>query len=83
MITASVRGEDGKVLISVVDDGPGMPAELQPRIFDPFFTMKARPDASGLGMFISYSIVQNHGGSMRIESRPGAGFHVLIELPAA
>ena len=83
VITVSVRGEDDKVFISVVDDGPGMPAELQSRIFDPFFTMKARPDASGLGMFISYSIVQNHGGSMRIESRPGAGFQVFIELPAA
>jgi len=82
-IRASVRGEDDKVLISVADDGPGMPAELQPRIFDPFFTMKTRPDASGLGMFISYSIVQNHGGSMRIESRPDAGFKVFIELPAA
>jgi signal transduction histidine kinase len=60
-----------------------MPTELQPRIFDPFFTQKARPDASGLGMFISYSIVQNHGGSMRVESAPGEGFRTFVELPVA
>ena len=60
-----------------------MDEALQPRVFDPFFTGKSRPDASGLGMFISYSIVQNHGGAMRIESKPGAGFRVYVDLPSA
>lgn len=82
-ITASVRSDGASVRIEVADDGPGMPEELQPRIFDPFFTRKARPDASGLGMFISYSIVQNHGGAMRVESTPGEGFCTVIDLPVA
>ncbi|MCK5940633.1 MAG: HAMP domain-containing histidine kinase [Planctomycetes bacterium] len=82
-ITVTATSGDGRVHIEVADDGPGMAAELQPRIFDPFFTRKERPDASGLGMFISYSIVQNHGGTMRIESAPGQGFRTLIDLPAS
>lgn len=80
-----VRGGmvDGKVHIHIDDDGPGMAVEDLPRVFDPFFSRKDRPDASGLGLFICYSIVQNHGGEIHVESRPGAGFHVHIELPAA
>jgi two-component system NtrC family sensor kinase len=50
---------------------------------DPFFSKKDRPDASGLGMFISYSIVRNHGGEMTLDSAPGRGFRVLLVLPPA
>jgi signal transduction histidine kinase len=53
-----------------------------PRVFDPFFSKKDRPDASGLGMFISYSIVRNHGGEITVDSRLGEGFKVHIVLPA-
>jgi len=82
-ITVSAEAKGGKVHLRVQDDGPGMdPADL-PRVFDPFFTKKERPDASGLGMFISYSIVQNHGGEMTLDSRLGEGFSVHIVLPAA
>ena len=73
----------GNVRIEVADDGPGMPKELLTRVFDPFFSKKDRPDASGLGMFISYSIVQNHGGTMEVDSAPGAGFRTTIALPVA
>lgn len=82
-IKVAVTSDERFVHLTVADDGPGMPEELQDRIFDPFFTQKARPDASGLGMFISYSIVQNHGGGMRIESTPGEGFCTHIDLPVA
>lgn len=74
---------DDRVRVEVRDDGPGAEPEHLARVFDPFFTKKARPDASGLGMFISYSIVQNHGGSMRVESQPGEGFTTILELPQA
>lgn len=80
-VTCSTHG--GMVRVVVADDGPGMEKELQARVFDPFFTQKQRPDASGLGMFISYSIVRNHGGTMTIDSAPGAGFRTTIELPVA
>ena len=52
-----------------------------PRVIDPFFTSKGRPDASGLGMFISYSIVRNLGGELDVDSAPGEGFRVTIRLP--
>ncbi|MCA8953298.1 MAG: HAMP domain-containing histidine kinase [Planctomycetes bacterium] len=79
-----VRAEaaTGGVALRVADDGPGMSQEDIGRVFDPFFTKKQRPDASGLGMFISFSIVQNHGGTMTIDTRPGEGFRVDIWLPA-
>jgi signal transduction histidine kinase len=73
----------GKVNLHVDDDGPGMATEDLGHVFDPFFSKKDRPDASGLGMFICYSIVQNHGGEIRVDSRPGDGFRVHIVLPAA
>ena len=69
------------VRMEVRDDGPGMSEDSLTRVLDPFFSEKDRPDASGLGMFISYSIVQNHGGSMTVESSPGNGFLTTIELP--
>lgn len=81
----TVRGSHGSGLVHVQvdDDGPGMPTEDLGRVFDPFFSKKDRPDASGLGMFICYSIVQNHGGEITVDSRPGEGFRVRLTLPAA
>jgi signal transduction histidine kinase len=82
-ITITARANQQRIDLTVADDGPGMdPADL-PRVFDPFFSKKERPDASGLGMFICYSIVQNHGGEIRVDSRLGEGFRVHITLPAA
>ncbi|HEX6813909.1 MAG TPA: HAMP domain-containing sensor histidine kinase, partial [Planctomycetota bacterium] len=63
-ITVRAYGEGGKVHLHVDDNGPGMDPQDLPRVFDPFFSKKERPDASGLGMFISYSIVRNHGGEI-------------------
>jgi len=60
------------------DTGAGMSPEQLERAFDPFYTTK--PDGTGLGLPISYSIVKSHGGEMDIESRPGEGTTVKIEL---
>lgn len=83
--TIQLRGavEGDMVRLDVVDDGPGMDEKDLGRVMDPFFTKKERPDASGLGMFISYSIVRNHGGTMAVDSRPGHGFAVVLHLPLA
>ena len=82
-ITVRAHAEAGLVHVQIDDDGPGMdPADLG-RVMDPFFSQKDRPDASGLGMFISYSIVRNHGGDIALASTPGRGFFVHITLPAA
>ncbi len=82
-IRVTCSAQDGMVRVVVADDGPGMAKELLARVFDPFFSQKDRPDASGLGMFISYSIVQTHGGTMVVDSAPGEGFRTTITLPVA
>lgn len=83
--TITVRGYSvaDKVHLHVDDDGPGMDPSLLARVFDPFFSRKDRPDASGLGMFICYSIVHNHGGEITVDSRLGEGFFVHVVLPVA
>ena len=82
-ITVTCSTLDDMVRIVIADDGPGMAKHNLARVFDPFFSEKDRPDASGLGMFISYSIVQNHGGTMRVDSEQGQGFRTVIDLPTA
>jgi signal transduction histidine kinase len=83
--TIAVRGRtaSGRIVVEVADNGPGMDQALLARAMDPFFSQKDRPDASGLGLFICWSIVRNHGGEISLESAPGQGFLVRIELPFA
>jgi signal transduction histidine kinase len=64
--------------LAVEDRGQGIPAEHLPRVFDPFFT--TRKTGSGLGLAISRNIIEGLGGTMTIESRPGVGTRVTIEL---
>jgi len=64
------------------DDGPGIPREIVSRIFDPFFTTKRVGVGTGLGLSILYGIVREHGGEVSVESQPGHGAKVSIELPA-
>jgi two-component system NtrC family sensor kinase len=69
------------VILEVNDDGPGVPEELRPKIFDPFFTTKAVGKGTGLGLTVAYAIAQEHGGRIRMESRPGVGASFFLELP--
>jgi signal transduction histidine kinase/CheY-like chemotaxis protein len=64
------------------DDGPGIPREIVSRIFDPFFTTKPAGVGTGLGLSILYGIVREHGGEVSVESQPGHGAKLSIELPA-
>jgi two-component system phosphate regulon sensor histidine kinase PhoR len=77
---------DGRVEVSIHDDGPGLPAEAQPRIFERFYRVdKARSreqGGTGLGLAIVKHVVQAHGGEVRVESRPGAGTTFFFTLPA-
>jgi PAS domain S-box-containing protein len=71
------------ILLEINDDGPGIPDDLQPKIFDPFFTTKEVGQGTGLGLTVAYAIVQEHGGRIRIESRPSSGASFFIELPVS
>ena len=60
------------MLVEVADNGPGVPEELQARVFEPYFTTKGVGAGSGLGLDVSYRIVVGrHGGDIRVVSRPG------------
>jgi signal transduction histidine kinase len=63
------EGED--VLVEFVDNGPGIPAEIQTKIFDPFFTTKPMGEGTGLGLDTVYRIVRKHRGNVSVVSRPG------------
>ena len=69
------------VAVEVADNGHGIPAEVLPKIFDPFFTTKAVGKGTGLGLAICYKIVENHGGKLEVQSRPGAGTRFTLVLP--
>jgi len=71
---------DEHVVLTVADTGVGMPEHVRKRIFDPFFTTKGEV-GTGLGLSVSYSIIQRHGGEMRVESEPGRGTTFTIVLP--
>lgn len=79
--TAYDRASDA-VRIRFSDTGPGIPAALLGRIFDPFFTTKKDQDGTGLGLSVSYGIVQEHDGDIQVESRPGHGSVFTVILPA-
>lgn len=69
------------VHMTIADQGPGIPEEMLPRIFDPYFT--TRQDGLGLGLAASYSIVTKHGGHVVAESKPGRGTTIHVYMPAS
>ncbi|MGD0893906.1 MAG: ATP-binding protein [Terracidiphilus sp.] len=81
MVIRSQRTENEQILVSVRDTGPGFPPDRAEQIFDPFFTTK--PHGTGMGLRISRSIVESHGGRLWAEGAPGRGATFHLNLPAA
>jgi adenylate cyclase len=84
-ITTTVT-DDSHIMISIADNGPGIPDSIKSRLFDPFFTTKPVGKGTGLGLSISYSIiVEKHCGQLEVNSNPGEGtefqIHIPIKLP--
>jgi hypothetical protein len=83
LLVVRSSSEDGLARVDVVDNGPGIPPEHLTRIYDPFFTTKSARKGTGLGLAVTYGIVKEHGGSIEVESRPGAGTRFRLEFPLA
>ena len=84
LIEITTRLEKNQVILSIHNDGPGIPQAIQNRIFDPFFTTKEPGKGTGLGLSISYDIIVNkHGGQLWVESDDSSGTTFFISLPVA
>ena len=75
-------GDTNIVEIRIADNGPGIPEDIRESIFEPFFSTKEEGKGTGLGLFISYGIIQKHGGVLEVESEVGRGTTFCITLPA-
>jgi signal transduction histidine kinase len=87
-IRIATKQRAGRVTVVVQDFGGGIEPEHLHRIFDPFFTTKTKPSTgqhkgTGLGLAVSYGIMQEHGGKMQVESMVGVGTTFRLEFPAA
>lgn len=83
VISISCRIDRDTAVLLFEDTGAGIPPGLEERIFDPYFTTKQVGSGTGLGLSITYGIITDHGGSISVASRPGAGAAFLIRLPLA
>jgi len=72
---------DGEVEFRIEDNGAGMSPEILARIFEPYFTTKQSKDGTGLGLAITMKIVEEHGGTLDVQSMPGMGTTVVIRIP--
>lgn len=80
-ITVAARRAGHHVVLSVSDNGPGIPEAVRKAVFEPFFTTKPEGKGTGLGLSVCRSIVKDHGGRIEIVSTPGEGATILIRLP--
>ena len=74
---------EGRAVVEVSDDGPGLSAEARGRLFDPYFTSQETGGGSGLGLYAAYTVVQRHGGTLEVRSGPGRGTTFTISLQTA
>jgi PAS domain S-box-containing protein len=81
VLTVATQVEGARVRVIFDDTGPGVPAEHQARLFQPFFTTKQSGKGTGLGLPVSHRIVQEHGGTLSFENRAGGGARFTFDIP--
>jgi len=79
VVRVRIAGEQGQVVVRVLDEGPGVPSEILDRIFDPFFTTK--PSGTGLGLTVAHRLVEAHGGTLSAANRAEGGAEFVVVLP--
>jgi two-component system, NtrC family, sensor kinase len=81
--TVSTRSgaDKSEIRITIADTGPGIPESMQKKVFDPFYTTKSTGKGTGLGLWISYSIIEKMGGKLALQSKEGQGATFTITLP--
>ncbi|MBK8654045.1 MAG: hypothetical protein IPN20_09135 [Haliscomenobacter sp.] len=80
-VTVSTQKIDKQILISVQDNGNGIPDHIRDKIFQPFFTTKPAGQGTGLGLSLSYDIIKAHGGELKVETKEGEGSTFTIQIP--
>ena len=75
------RGGSDEAIIEVMDQGQGIPEEIQESIFEPFYTTKPTGQGTGLGLSLAYKIIEDHNGTLTIDSQAGFGTRVVVTLP--
>jgi two-component system NtrC family sensor kinase len=80
-VSIATASRAGEVTLTVADTGEGIQPEFLGKIFDPFFTTKAEGKGVGLGLAVSYGIIQSHGGDIEVASKAGEGTRFVISLP--
>jgi len=80
-VTVSTKRDGDKILISVKDNGKGIPDVIKEKIFQPFFTTKPTGQGTGLGLSLSYDIVKAHGGKLELITNKNEGTEFIIEIP--
>jgi signal transduction histidine kinase len=79
-VSVTTKKSGDKVLISVKDNGNGIPESVKEKIFPPFFTTKPTGQGTGLGLSLSYDIAKAHGGELRVETKEGQGSTFILHL---
>ena len=77
----TIRQSANSLIISVRDNGNGIPQKILDKIFQPFFTTKPTGQGTGLGLSLSYDIVKAHGGELKVDTKEGNGSEFVLILP--
>jgi signal transduction histidine kinase len=80
-VSVTTKKSDNHVIITVSDNGNGIPQNIVDKIFQPFFTTKPTGSGTGLGLSLSYDIVKAHGGEVKVESEESKGSEFIVQLP--